>query len=88
MWYPGTVLVAPEGVLVRLERAVFKFLWSGKTELVRRKVVYQDLKNGGLGLVHFPSKLRFLLAKCVFSAVGSDMPFAYFVRYWGGAVLS
>ena len=47
-------------------------------------MVYQDLKNGGLGLVHFPSKLRFLLAKCVFSAVDSDMPFAYFVRYWGG----
>ncbi|KAJ8039658.1 hypothetical protein HOLleu_13730 [Holothuria leucospilota] len=61
LWYPGTVLAAPEGVLVRLERAVFKFLWSGKTELVRRKVVYQDLRHGGLGLVHFPSKLRFLL---------------------------
>ena len=34
--------------------------------------------------MHFPSKLRFLLAKCVFSAVDGDMPFAYFVRYWGG----
>ncbi|KAJ8017904.1 hypothetical protein HOLleu_44417 [Holothuria leucospilota] len=39
LWYPGTVLAAPEGVLVRLERAVFRFLWSGKTELVRRKVL-------------------------------------------------
>ncbi|KAJ8018421.1 hypothetical protein HOLleu_43604 [Holothuria leucospilota] len=84
LWYPGTVLAAPEGVLVRLERAVFRFLWSGKTELVRRKVVYQVPRQGGLGLVHFPSKLRFLLTKCVFSAVESQMPFAYFVRYWGG----
>ena len=49
-------------------------------------MVYQDLKHGGLGLVHFPSKLRFLLAKCVFSAVDSDVPFAYFVRYWGIAI--
>ena len=46
LWYPGTVLAAPESVLVRLERAVFKFLWSGKTELVRRKVVYQDPRQG------------------------------------------
>ncbi|KAJ8022552.1 hypothetical protein HOLleu_37482 [Holothuria leucospilota] len=84
LWYPGTVLAAPEGVLVRPERAVFRFLWSGKTELVRRKVVYQVPRQGGLGLVHFPSKLRFLLTKCVFSAVDSQMPFAYFVRYWGG----
>ena len=66
LWYPGTVLAAPERVLVRLERAVFSFLWSGKTELVRRGVVYQDLRRGGLGLVHFSSKLRFLLTKCVF----------------------
>ncbi|KAJ8043332.1 hypothetical protein HOLleu_10367 [Holothuria leucospilota] len=84
LWYPGTVLAAPEGVLARLERAVFSFLWSRGTELVRRGVVYQDLRRGGLGLVHFPSKLLFLLTKCVYSAVDSRMPFAYFVRYWGG----
>ncbi|KAJ8038740.1 hypothetical protein HOLleu_16249 [Holothuria leucospilota] len=71
LWYPGTVLAAPEGVLVRLERAVFRFLWSGKTELVRRKVVYQDPRQGGSGLMHFPSTLRFLLTKCVFSTVDS-----------------
>ncbi|KAJ8018543.1 hypothetical protein HOLleu_43412 [Holothuria leucospilota] len=47
-------------------------------------VTCQVPRQGGLGLVHFPSKLRFLLTKCVFSAVESQMPFAYFVRYWGG----
>ena len=83
LWYPGTVLAAPERVLIRLERAIFGFLWSGKTELVRRKMVYQEYQYGGLGLIHLPSKLRFLLTRCVFSAVNSQMPFAYFVRYWG-----
>ncbi|KAJ8048652.1 hypothetical protein HOLleu_01051 [Holothuria leucospilota] len=84
LWYPGTVLAAPEGVLVRLERAVFRFPWKAKTDLVRRKVVYQVPRQGGLSLVHFPSKLRFLLTKCVCSAVDRQMPFAYFVRYRGG----
>ena len=69
---------------MRVERAVFRYLWSGKTELVRRRAVYQDLRRGGLCRVHFPPKLRFLLTKCVYSAVDSRLPFAHFVRYWVG----
>ena len=47
-------------------------------------MVYQEYKYGGLGLVHLPSKLRFHLTRCVISAVESQSPFTYFVRYWGG----
>ena len=39
---------------------------------------YQEPLPGGLGLVHFPSKLSFLLTNCVFSVVNSTLLFAYF----------
>ncbi|PIK62385.1 pol-like protein [Apostichopus japonicus] len=35
LWYPGAVYPIPRRVLVRLERAIFSFIWSGGTELVR-----------------------------------------------------
>ena len=88
LWYPGTVFDIPARILVRLERAMFDFIWSGKTELVKRRIVYSKPKEGGLGVVHLPSKLRFLLLKCVFDAVDKPtLPFAFFVRYWAGLFL-
>ncbi|PIK38587.1 hypothetical protein BSL78_24570 [Apostichopus japonicus] len=49
LWYPGAVYPIPRRVLVRLERAIFSFIWSGGTELVKRAVMYQKLEKGGLG---------------------------------------
>ncbi|PIK42783.1 reverse transcriptase [Apostichopus japonicus] len=36
---PGAVYPIPRRVLVRLERAIFSFIWSGGTELVKRALV-------------------------------------------------
>ncbi|KAJ8049219.1 hypothetical protein HOLleu_01857 [Holothuria leucospilota] len=77
LWYSGTVLAAPEVSWCDSRGLCLVFLWSGKTELVRRGVVYQDLRRGGLGLVHFPSKLRFLLTKCVYSAFSNGEPHSW-----------
>ncbi|PIK43792.1 reverse transcriptase [Apostichopus japonicus] len=85
LWYPGAVYPIPRRVLVRLERAIFSFIWSGGTELVKRAVLYQKLEKGGLGVVHLGSKLTFLLFKQLFVAVTDPgLPCSYFVRFWGG----
>ncbi|PIK46453.1 pol-like protein [Apostichopus japonicus] len=86
LWYPGTVIAAPDHALVRLERIIFDFIWGKrKPNLVKRTVLYQTPLSGGLGLVHLPSKLRFFLLKGVFVAFENpSFPFAFFVRYWGG----
>ncbi|PIK55224.1 pol-like protein [Apostichopus japonicus] len=86
LWYPGTVIAAPDHALVRLERIIFDFIWGKrKPNLVKRTVLYKTPLSGGLGLVHLPSKLRFLLLKGVFVAFENpSFPFAFFVRYWGG----
>jgi hypothetical protein len=88
LWYPGTVFDIPARIIVKLERAIFGFIWSGKTELVKRRIVYSEPHEGGLGVVHLLSKLRFLLLKCVIEAVDKPtLPFAFFVRYWAGLCL-
>ncbi|PIK40222.1 pol-like protein [Apostichopus japonicus] len=86
LWYPGTVIAAPDHALVRLERIIFDFIWGKrKPNLVKRTVLYKTPLSGGLGLVHLPSKLRFLLLKGVFVAFENpSFPFAFFVRYWVG----
>ena len=88
LWYPGTVIAATDRALVRLERIVFDFIWGKrKPNLVKRTVLYQSPLSGGLGLVHLPSKLRFLLVKGVFTAFENpSLPFACFVRFWGGFI--
>ena len=86
LWYPGTVIAASDHALVRLERIIFDFIWGKrKPNLVKRTVLYKTPLSGGLGLVHLPSKLRFLLLKGVFTAYENpSFPFASFVRFWGG----
>ena len=85
LWYPGTVYPVPSHFVKRLEKTTFGFVWSEKTELVRRIVLYGTLDEGGLGLIHVPSKLRFLLVRQVLDAVlHPELPHSYLLRFWGG----
>ncbi|PIK45260.1 pol-like protein [Apostichopus japonicus] len=84
LWYPGTVIAAPDHALVRLERIIFYFIWGKrKPNLMKRTVLYKTPLSGGLGLVHLPSKLRFLL-KVFLLLLRILSLFALFVRFWGG----
>ena len=88
LWYPGAVYPIPRRVLVRLERAMFSFIWSGGTELVKRAVLYQSLDDGGLGVFHLKSKLNCFLLKQLFVTVSDPkLPCSYFFRFWGGLYL-
>ncbi|XP_035670376.1 uncharacterized protein LOC118411954 [Branchiostoma floridae] len=37
------------------EQKIFKFIWNGKPEKIKRKILYNTYDNGGLGLIHLPS---------------------------------
>ena len=55
LWYPGTVYPLSVAFAKRIEELIFDLIWSGKTELVCRNIVYRNVKEGGLGLIHFSS---------------------------------
>jgi len=39
----------------RYEQKVFRFIWNGKPEKIKRKVIYNTYDKGGLGLIHLPT---------------------------------
>ena len=48
LWYSGSVIAVSEGVLVRLERLFFEFIWgTNRPNLVKRSVLYGERQVGG-----------------------------------------
>jgi hypothetical protein len=44
----------------QVERLIFKFLWSGKAETIKRSSLIRDPKDGGIGMPHVLSRCRAL----------------------------
>ena len=49
IWYVASLIHVPEWVVAEINKLIFKFFWSGKRDLVARKVVVQPFCNGVLG---------------------------------------
>ncbi|PIK45405.1 reverse transcriptase [Apostichopus japonicus] len=83
-YFLAAVFPVPEVVVKKVLKASFSFLWSGKTELVSRKVVMLDKREGGLGLENFKLKLNAMLVRPVLSILTDDplLCSAYLVRYF------
>ena len=66
--YPLTVLNNPpeqiiNKILVKTE--IFKFIWESKPDKIRRSVIMQYYKNGGLRLINVDYFIEALKAGCV-----------------------
>ena len=48
-------------MIKRIERMLYKFLWGGK-DIVKRKKVIQELKQGGLKMIDIRSIFRYFKA--------------------------
>ena len=90
LWYTATVLPMPESIHTRVTKAIFKFLWNGKTEQVRRDVCQLPFDQGGLAVINPLEKSRALKLRWV-PRVGDssyESKWVYFSRYWIGFALS
>lgn len=85
-YYLARVFPVPASISNELDKAVFKFLWAGKPELVARKAVCLPKTDGGLGIDSFRDKANSLLVrpKSIFPVIRGDPPIAYFflTRYF------
>ena len=51
--YPLTVLNnPPEHIINKIKTEIFKFIWESKPDKIKRSVIMQDYKNGGLRLIN------------------------------------
>ena len=90
LWYTATVVNMPDWVHTRVSKAIWDFLWNGKTELVKRDTCRLPWQHGGLSVVNPLEKSRALKLQWV-PPVGDstcEKKWVYFARYWIGFPLS
>ena len=90
LWYTASVLPVPEPVITRVNRALWEFFWSGKTEQVKRDVIVRPPEEGGLGVAHLQSKAKALRLRGLRQIADPDSPvkWVHFARYWLGRTLA
>ena len=64
--YPFMMLPNPkEEVLQDITRTLYNFLWNSNTDKISRKIIVQDIENGGLKMINIPFFLNALKASWV-----------------------
>lgn len=84
LWYTATVLPMPNWVHTTVTKAIFDFLWNGKTESVKRATCHLSRGQGGLSVIHELEKSRALKLRWV-PCVGDsscESKWVFVVRYW------
>ena len=90
LWYTATVLPMPDWVATRVNKAIYDFLWNGKTELVKRQTCQLPFQHGGLAVINPREKSRALKLRWV-PQIGDQSctsKWVFFARYWVGLALS
>ena len=86
LWYTSTVLPMPSWVHTRVSQAIWDFVWSGKTELLKRETCMLPCDQGGLQVVNPAEKAKALTLRWVPNLGDPEYQakWAYFGRYWLG----
>ena len=57
LWYLSNIFCMPQWSLVKVNKAISNFLWSGKPPLVNKQICHQPIERGGINLVDVKSKI-------------------------------
>ena len=83
----------PEWVISTVESTIYGLVWKGKKDRIKRTVLINNFRNGGLNMVDIRSKIAFLKANVVkrFFENHSDTLwkecFTHHLNYFGGKLL-
>ena len=81
IWYVASLIHVPEWIVFEINKLIFQFFWSGKHDLVPRKVVIQPKGNGGFGMVDVRFKISALHVQWVRWYVTSPSSWSFFLSY-------
>ena len=83
IWYVVGVFDMDQRTLERIQKVVFNFIWSNKTECIKREVLYNTCQDGGIGLTNVLVKQQAFLIKHVCSLLyGPYRKWHDFALYW------
>ena len=72
----------PAWVCSELKKLLFNFFWSGKRDLVARKVLIHPKESGGFSVVSIDFKVAALLIQWVHRLVVCPDGWVYLLTYW------
>ena len=88
LWYIAPVLYLPEYYLKRFNKTLFKFIWGGVQEPIRRVSVFGKSSNGGLEVVSIKLKAESFRIMHIVNFFKSPeinpAKWVYFTKYWIG----
>jgi hypothetical protein len=56
--YASSILTISDNWIDKINREMYKFIWNGKPEKIKRKVLSANIPNGGLKMVDFVSMVK------------------------------
>lgn len=82
VWYVASLVDMPPWVLNELNSLIFKFFWSGKRDLVARKVVFHAREVGGFSVVSTEFKVHSLLVQWIRRFASSPTGWVALMTHW------
>ena len=82
IWYVASLVFFPPWARAELNTLIFGFFWSGKRDLVARKVLVHPPSSGGFSVVSIDSKVKSLLVQWVKRLSVSPNGWVYLLKYW------
>ena len=61
--YLATTFRPPRDIITRINKAIFKFLWQGRTELINRTTMCMTQGEGGLGIPNIDERITAIRTK-------------------------
>lgn len=89
--YTASMLTVPQEVIKRVQAKLFNFLWKNKKDKVKREVLHQEMRKGGLNFPNFAITVKALrlswigrlLEKNTSGDAWKAIPNAFFEKYGG-----
>ena len=82
IWYVASLVFFPPWARAELNALIFGFFWSGKRDLVARKVLVHPPSSGGFSVVSIDFKVKSLLVQWVRRLSVSPNGWVYLLKYW------
>ena len=83
LWYLLNFVTIEENDIKKLETLAFNYIWNGKRELIKRKVLYCDFKDGGLNMVCIRAKIHMIFIRnLLYIKLNRHRPQYQYSIYW------
>ena len=54
----ASLISIPKTFIIKINTVIYNFIWNGKTDKVKRKILEQDYENGGLNMLDFETMIK------------------------------